>query len=286
MESVPAMTDDIFLDTCNKSVGFYILPDRPQLDCHGTILHNYIYRRWFRPYRSDIECKRFICKFIAPKDLPDNSATLQLNIDSVVRLNDNVCASVAEKRRHYQELLASRSEYDIEGRDTWELERRLRIIKHHEAYVLQPLFRALLVIFSGADWRGENSKAAGQLPVTLVRTDVESGLSEPITFDTIADKVDCCLGDEGSAVRVSLEVAIDFVMTLEAREAAAMGLNPDPVVAWNAEFDPSLFKGVDLEMGPSSRLVDTSRISKWSGDGPDVDALWGGGNRVISVGRI
>jgi hypothetical protein len=63
----PNMTTDDFRDTCNKSVPVYIIQD-----IHSTllrtVLHNYIYRRWFRPYRSETEHDRFICKFIALQD--------------------------------------------------------------------------------------------------------------------------------------------------------------------------------------------------------------------------
>lgn len=52
-------------------------------------------------------------------------------------------------------------------------------------------------------------------------------------------------------VKTTLETAVDFVMGLEAREAAAFGLQPDPVASWKPLGDDEM-----LLTGPSSRFVD------------------------------
>jgi hypothetical protein len=54
---------------CNKSVPVYIIPDgRHKLV--RVVLLNYIYRRWFRPYKTEIDCNRFICKITTTDELP------------------------------------------------------------------------------------------------------------------------------------------------------------------------------------------------------------------------
>ncbi|KAM0252826.1 hypothetical protein ACHAQJ_007565 [Trichoderma viride] len=45
------MSVDDFYDTCNKSVLVYISPT-PKWSLLQIVLHNYIFRRWLRPYRS------------------------------------------------------------------------------------------------------------------------------------------------------------------------------------------------------------------------------------------
>lgn len=70
VDRLPEMDIIDFCDTCNKSAPIYILPGT---GCRllNMVLHNYVYRRWFCPYRSEIEYQRFLCKFITPYDLPN-----------------------------------------------------------------------------------------------------------------------------------------------------------------------------------------------------------------------
>ncbi|KAF4509614.1 hypothetical protein G6O67_003766 [Ophiocordyceps sinensis] len=267
----PMIAESDFLDTCNKSVPIFILHGDPyqRMALFTTILHIYIYRRWFRPYRSDIEGDRFICKFIIPRDLPDNSPTSQSNIDALLYLHGDLCTQVESCHSIYDQQLA-RTDDDISFQERL----RLLTIRNHKFYVLQPLFRALLVVFSPADWSNEDSSAIGKVPVTIVRTGIEDGLSEPLTFEPIADKITSYLSH--GAVRCSLETAIDFVMLLEAREAAAFGLNPDPAAVWKMMFDGRIYKTLrptEPTIGPSSRFVDTSQITKWSGPGENWDSV-------------
>ncbi|KAK3983836.1 hypothetical protein QBC44DRAFT_38363 [Cladorrhinum sp. PSN332] len=49
-----------------------------------NVLHNYIYRCWFRPWRSEIEYDRFICKLIAPKDLSYEEPPSESAIDTII----------------------------------------------------------------------------------------------------------------------------------------------------------------------------------------------------------
>ncbi|RFU78648.1 hypothetical protein TARUN_3618 [Trichoderma arundinaceum] len=100
-----------------------------------------------------------------------------------------------------------------------------------------------------------------QLPVLLIRTGVEDGLSEPISFEPIAHKIESFVnGSHGeTAARMTLETAVDFVISLEKREVAAFGPQPDPVASTR-----------DLEnggiCGPSSILYEARKLG-W-GDEP------------------
>lgn len=105
-------------------------------------------------------------------------------------------------------------------------------IKNLHFHVLQPLFRAL-VLFAAADfYTCQDSKHIGNMPVFLIRTSIEDGLSAPITLDSIHNKIDknskSFSSEYGNIVKTSLKAAIDFVLELEALETAAYRLNPDP----------------------------------------------------------
>ncbi|KAI1137128.1 hypothetical protein F5Y05DRAFT_419618 [Hypoxylon sp. FL0543] len=267
IDHLPEMDSRDVFDACNKSVPVYILRTS-QWRLFGQVLHNYIYRRWFRPYRSEIECQRFICKFITPEDLPDEASPSQKTVNDLVSLNSAICAQVKARHRAYEEELASGEKIA-----PWRLEE----VHDHGLHVLQPLFQALLIIVCSKNYRNEDSKTVGRLPVYLVRTGIEDGLSAPITFDSIADKIDGYTGRPRSAIKATLETAIDFVISLEAREAAAFGLQPDPIDAWAPQMRsfPRVWReivGNELLIGPSSKFVDTEKYSEWTGDGEEQES--------------
>ncbi|KAK3933937.1 hypothetical protein QBC46DRAFT_300566 [Diplogelasinospora grovesii] len=250
-----------FEDTCNKSVPVYILMNEQWL-LVNTVLYNYIYRRWFRPYRSEIERSRFICKFIAPIDLPDRSTPPSTSvIDTLTSLNHTICTHVQDLHQAYSERAV---EYANDQNSKWAPYEHF--IWSHEFHVLQPLFRALLIVVCCDDYNNEDSKTVGRLPVYLVRTGIEDGLSPPITFESIADKIESRLGDSERVVKTTLETAIDFTMGLEAREAAVFGLQPDPTVLSQALADGV---GNELLRMPSSQFVSDEKALEWgwSGEG-------------------
>ncbi|POR37234.1 Uncharacterized protein TPAR_02561 [Tolypocladium paradoxum] len=219
----------------------------------GQVLHNYVHRRWFRPYRSEIEHHRFIYKFITPEHLPyEGESPSQSTVDSLVSLNGVISAEVEARRRAYDEQLSLADKVAA-----WELNR--------------PLFRALLIVVYCQNYRGENSKTVGRLPVFLVRTGVEDGLGAPVTFEPIANKIDGYAGETTRSVRTTLETAIDFVIDLEAREAAVFRLQPDPIAAWKHtcnDYGMKYWKwvrGDEPLVGPSSKFVDTEKYPVWGG---------------------
>ncbi|KAK2612589.1 hypothetical protein QQS21_001360 [Conoideocrella luteorostrata] len=264
--NLPAMSISQFVDTCNKSIPIYIIPC-PKVQILKIVLHNYIYRRWFRPYKSEIDCARFICKFITPQDLPKEVSPSQSTINGLVSLNMAICNGVDAQRNNYRAQRENSKALD---------DRRI----NPDVRILQPLFRALLLIISGEKYCDEDSKTVGGLQVCLVQTGLKDGLSDPITFDSIPDdKILRRLESVGAGgIETTLETAIDFVIDLEAREVAAFGLQPDPVAIWEPlELSPETWREKEPPVGPSSRFVDTSKYTKWTGGGEHYE------NRVMPV---
>ncbi|KAL6868029.1 hypothetical protein J3F83DRAFT_738968 [Trichoderma novae-zelandiae] len=255
-ESLPRIQSYEFKDLCNKSVPIYILQGHWWL---AGILLNYIYRRWFKPYRSEIEYERFITKFIALRDTDAPSPAI---LQSIVSMNKAIHAEISERRLEYdREIAAGTARFS----DT---------VVDHQHYVLQPLFQALLLVLDPRGWNGEDSSSIGRIPVILVRTGVEDGLSEPITFEPILDKIDGYIGE--NAIRTTVETAIGFVMDLEAREAEAFGLQPDPVASWDPDeciggYQWREIMPYDQLIGPTSRFVDDEKYPEWSGWGHLMD---------------
>ncbi len=267
IDQFPAMSVTDFIDTCNKSVPIYIIPS-PNGLLLRMVLHNFIYRRWFRPYRSEIERLQFICKFIAPDGLAELTPS-QATINTLLSLNRAICAEVETRRQAYK------NEIELSSINQTALSLTLAEVKNHELYVLQPLFRAMMIVTCSYDYHNEGSNSVGKLPVFLVRTGIEEGLSGPITFDSIQGNICHGLGDNnGDAVETTLEVAIDFVLALEAREAAVFGLHPDPAAVWEADEDRlGVLREVGGDVvGPSSNFVDEDKYPQWQGEGEVQDS--------------
>ncbi|KAK3358218.1 hypothetical protein B0T25DRAFT_631027 [Lasiosphaeria hispida] len=194
------MDPEDFKDICNKSVPVYILSnvlnDPLLIRLVAIVLHNYIYRRWFRPYRSELSHSRFI-------------------------------SHLREGTRHPSGYTECAADYQRDGSSsTWELHKHY-VVDHH-FYILQPLFGTLLITACCEEDKNKDSKSVGCLPIYLIRTGVEGGLSAPITFASIAEKIEKHLGDSGNAVKTTLETAIDFVMGLEAEKQPPLVFNQIP----------------------------------------------------------
>lgn len=277
----PNMTTNDFRDTCNKSVPLYII-QATRFTLLSIVLHNYIYRRWFRPYRSEIEHERFICKFIAlydPASCCLDFSSLATTFNTIRSLNNSICTRVESLRSWYDETIASSPKSFMD---------RVGIVHDHRRYVLQPLFRALVVVVHGKDYAEQDSASVGNMSVLLVRTGIEDGLGAPITFESIRDKIET--SDEGSPptiIKTKLETAIDFVISLEAREADAFGLQPDPVCStldqasyvslWESGFGKE-----DPVIAPSSRFVSEENALKWGWRG---NMCWLNGRKDWENGR-
>ncbi|KAK4234183.1 hypothetical protein C8A03DRAFT_38049, partial [Achaetomium macrosporum] len=210
-------------------------------------MEKYIYKRWFRPYRTEISVGQFLVKFIRPKGVSSHSAPPSRPvIDHILALNKAICAK-ADIRT--QEDLGSRSGSSEQISDQ---------APTCNTRVLHPLFGALLIIVCIDEYNDEDSTTIGRFPVYLVPTGAEDGLSAPISFDSISDKVEPHF--EG-AVKTTLETAFDFVMALEAREAAAYGPLVDPLTVAVLDYTD---EGVeDLTTLPSSQWVSDEKAEEW-----------------------
>ncbi|KND87029.1 hypothetical protein TOPH_08327 [Tolypocladium ophioglossoides CBS 100239] len=283
-------------DCCNKSVPIYVLlwanvPEatlavpgiyviRPLIN---IVLHNYLYRKWFRPYRSEIEWGSFFAKVMQPRDFEMGFEPHEI-ADRVAAMSASLCTQVDVTQRRMRE---------IDSLDETERQRTIReleVVNFHnqDFFVLQALFRAVAIVICIEDY----FTAAGtlpeiaQTPVFIVLTGIEDGLSAPILFDAIADKVEVYhFGETSKAARTSLGTAVDFLMGLEVRETLAGGLKPSE--APSAEdyrdcflrHEGSLLTEAsklgwvgELPTGASSRWVDVERYLEWSGLGAELDA--------------
>ncbi|EFX00131.1 hypothetical protein CMQ_7133 [Grosmannia clavigera kw1407] len=160
-----------------------------------------------------------------------------------------------------------------------------------ENFVLKPTFRAIAVVLLAREF-DYKSEGIGQLPVLIVYTGITEGLSRPISFKSIAQKVDCYydVGDSedgrNGAAKTTMETAIGFLMELDQTEPDVFGLTPDPdislqsalgcdrecLIARSARllYDARALGLDDKEdkvEGPSSQWVDTNIHTTWTGHG-------------------
>ena len=121
--------------------------------------------------------------------------------------------------------------------------------EQHMHYKLQPIFRALLTIIDN-----HASEKGLERVVHLVRTNIASELSGPITFESIEPKFERDrFSGHGNVVSTTLSAAIDFIMALESREQAAF---PE------RHRDPNL---VDKRMGDSRSHMERAKSHGYTG---------------------
>ncbi|KAM5350808.1 hypothetical protein ACJ41O_007313 [Fusarium nematophilum] len=262
IESLSQLDGALALDFRNKTVPIYLLSGsaekRAQSYLLQTAIHNYIYPRWFHPYRTDIECGQFVAKVVPFFNDPDTE-----DEDSAV---------------------------DLAMRMHTIINNRLDSIEAPQFYTTRPLFRAMAIIIPGQNYHtcGMVFRIA-TMPVLIVLTGEDEGLSAPISLDSIADKAEVIMVDGKSGVRTDLETAIGFVMFLEEREDAAFGPQPDPVASTayrriDAEGGYPLYEGEEYKagrlgwnegplVGPSSQWVDMDKYPDWTGYGARTNAL-------------
>lgn len=262
MEYLPQLDGSRALDFRNKTVPIYLLNgDAEKRGFTGLLLgviHNYLYRRWFRPYRTDIERGQFVAKVVLCIVQPDTK-----DEDSAVDLAMRMHATINT---------------------------RLDSIRAQQVYTTRPLFRAMAIIIPGQNYHtcGVVSRVAA-MPVLIVLTGENEGISAPISFDAIADRAEMVTVGGKAAVRTDLETAIGFVMLLEEREDGAFGPQPNPVASTAAstvdvESGEQLYKNVQIMarqlgwtdeplVGPSSQWVDAEKYSDWTGHGAQMNAV-------------
>lgn len=260
IETGPRLNVRDFQDVCHKSVFLYVLTDSRWKPL-AIALHNYIYRRWVRPYRSEVEYGQFICKFIALHRYRENLG-VELNIESILSFNERLLEQVEACRPVYD--AAEPNTQDPAGTG-------LFLPKDHQAYQTRPLSRALLMIIDSKDYSLEDSNTVGDIRVSLVRTGIEDGLSAPITFSTIQQQAGTDATDSPNTITTTLRAAIDFVIALEDRERAASAfITPGPSARylWCWERD---FGDQEPVRYPSSTFVSDENAAEWGWCGDSVD---------------
>ncbi|KAG7284649.1 hypothetical protein NEMBOFW57_009257 [Staphylotrichum longicolle] len=260
------------------SLPIYIWPDRSLsygfLQLLPIALHNYLYRTW------SSESKRTpLVRHCSPPMNPVKVARVAASVSSALcaRVEATQRKILERPNRTYDEMEALRVEL---GREYWQP------IQDHKFLLLQPLFRALAIVIKSADYN-TSVPAIAEIPVLIVLRGVEDGLSAPITFNSIADRIRVChqAGDAIQVAETSLATAVNFAIDLENREVAALGPRPDPAETGK---DPrrSCFlapgealmlvqcdgwEGEEAPEGPSSSWVDLDVYPHWTGGGAKYD---------------
>lgn len=132
--------------------------------------------------------------------------------------------SVGPPAHRYQQL----SQEARVSKSWWQVEKMYtspRQLQHHSSVSL--IFRSLGIILYTVAWEELDYPCfseTGKTPVFLFLTGVawqDAGLSAPITFDSIEDKIQAVLQlGPNKTVQTTIETAVDFVMDLERREAS------------------------------------------------------------------
>lgn len=253
---------------CNRTAPVLLIQDSWHhyltTDIFVQELLMYKYKRWFRPYESNIDKGQFLTKVCTlPKSpAPPTEACSQETADYIKIWNANLCARIA---------LAQSNELDYEEENVGE-----------HLYHIRPLFRAVVVAIRYSSFNVMVTDIS-TISVLVIRTGVEDGLSAPIDLEQVpeSDRRAVVTDSQGrlSAVEVTLETAITFLMALEKREEADGPVTRD-VIQSTRILDPMCdtaasrreeFGWDDEKMGllrgPSSSWVDAAKRPTWSGEG-------------------
>jgi hypothetical protein len=211
-------------------------------------------------------------------------------------LNKDICTHIEDTkstviRKSYDGLETS-SEVELTGtqEEKEEGERRAKIEREacsdavdslQQCYCIQHLFRAIFLVVCGHNYKGQGSSTIGRMTVFIALTGEQEGLSAPITFDSTREKVDAVINrGPYMVVQTTLETAGEFLVGLERREIAAVGLRPNPP----PEVRSRVLRQLDWqdrecsrwfeELGSSSECVDTNTYTEWTGRGKDEDVYY------------
>ncbi|KAF5699337.1 hypothetical protein FMUND_14801 [Fusarium mundagurra] len=228
-------------------------------------LHNWLYNKWYRPYRNDIESHQFIAKLFYPYRPPPDMSTVSL-VTHVNDLHGKICDRVATYQQEVVTLPPRSSSGGPHFRD-------------QEFLILQSPFKAVTIILLEDNFNIRVTDL-GKLPVLITLTGEDSGLSQELNFKSISHHVTKFISD--TAVQVPLHIAIDFITAQNQREIAVSGPQPDPLkstlgfrngLSVHPEDLPlivsSLGGGDEPIEGPSSTWVDTTIHTGW----PRVNAF-------------
>ncbi|CAH0025045.1 unnamed protein product [Clonostachys rhizophaga] len=220
---------------CKKTVPIYVMPDK---------------KRWLDPYRTNIEFERSIATTIYPECVNWDADIAEL-AETLVSMHEMISSQVP--------IVSARAvkNPDFYYRDI--------VYGHPEVFIVQPIFRAMLIILPSDNFNvtSMGGEELGSTSVYLVLTNCTLGLSAPITFEPILDKVERTFSD--SVVQVTLKDAIIFAKDLDHRENAIYGPLPNP-----AKMDQELYETYVDQDGSLVR-----EMAKRMGDIDDLSCLKG-----------
>ncbi|KAF7552153.1 hypothetical protein G7Z17_g4517 [Cylindrodendrum hubeiense] len=198
-------------------------------------------------------------------------------IKLLIPLNAALCKRVDKVQQEWKEAEQAKQAKQISEQDELNI-RQDAVIRQQDYVKIPPLFRAMMIAFLAGNFNMEVADI-GQVPVLVILTGVNDGLSAPISFESIAHQCEAFIDE--NTIQVSLETAISFVMDLECREIAAFGQHPNTVESTNGStgrFDweynclfPLLGWVGEPPEGPSSRWVDVEKYPQYASEGPRDD---------------
>ncbi|KAM0342384.1 hypothetical protein ACHAPU_009571 [Fusarium lateritium] len=213
----------------------------------GWALHRWLYLKWYKPYRNDIEHNHFIAKMFYPC-WPKTDTPLVSLLTLVNGLHGRICDQVVSYQKEVVHFpVGPRYQYDGEG---------VSYFRDHRFHILQPLFKAFTIILMEEDF-DITILDMGKLPVIISLTGREEGLSAELSFDCIKNHVTNFVSE--TAVQLPMGIAIEFIMALSEREIAVFGIQPDPVEST---------RGPQYWPNPSSTTIDEDVQRLGGGDDP------------------
>lgn len=244
---IPQVQLEQIQDCCNKSTAIYYMTSTKPFD----VMHS-IYEQWFRGHNIDINFGRFVAKLIR-LEIPSDEQ--KVTGEDVIGFHKAWC-------EHVENSLPLCSPEN--GQTGTELE--IFTYRHHHHgvlginqeqymhYKLQSIFRALIIVIDSYA-----SEKSTETVVHLVRTNMTSELSAPITLENIRPQFEenqfFGHGNK-NVVSTTLSAAIDFVMALESREHVAF-----PEKYWDLSI-------VDRRLGGSKSPIERAREEGYTG--PDI----------------
>ncbi|KAK3905153.1 hypothetical protein C8A05DRAFT_13015 [Staphylotrichum tortipilum] len=277
LDTVQEMRQEAHIQSCNRSVPVFLWPVEPPLPPKTralllAALHNFLYRTWFKPFRSEIDWGQFIAQ------------TFEMEPDVMTR-----AIEAPVDMAFYAAYLCRAIYAHVDATKRWLMAAIIRWNMAPEdphTLCLRPLFRAVAIIIKQTAY-SIKVRDIGQLPILLVLTGIEEGLSAPITFELVACQIHALHSHTGpfasiQAAETSLATAVRFVMDLEKREEAAFGPRPDPrttnmlavrtpylspCTIWTVYQENGWDGKADLPAGSSATWVDTAIYPYWIGEG-------------------
>ena len=213
---IPQVDLEQIQDSCNKSTAIYSLA--PHMERSTSAFSNdlairddimfSVYEQWFHGHNVDIDFGSFFAKLIRIETSNDQQCQ---TIEDIITAHKAWCDHV-----EISLPLCSRKDSTEKESDHRMLHGLAGINKRQNIYYkLRPLFRALILVI-------DHHAAPGvEKLVHLIRTDIPSKISAPITFDSISPKLHSDMfsnNTNDNVVVTTLSVAIDFIMALERRE--------------------------------------------------------------------